>query len=157
MLNINNITNIITLKFKEYMWCDKELVDKRKLRYHKEVVNPNLEDQNYLSIFKSAKKKINIDKIRTNSHKLQSEIEHWTTPKTPWDERICHICDTKRVEDEKHFFLDFPAYTHIRSQFKNIFHITDLPNLLSHQNYGDLGILLSIFFEHINTILKKLK
>jgi hypothetical protein len=33
MQNINNFTNIITSKFKENMWCDKELVDKRKLRY----------------------------------------------------------------------------------------------------------------------------
>jgi hypothetical protein len=56
MQNIDNITNIITSKFKENMWCDKELVDKRKLRYYKEVVNPNLEDQNYLSVLRSAKK-----------------------------------------------------------------------------------------------------
>jgi hypothetical protein len=32
MYNINNITNIITSKFKEKMWCDKELVDKRKIK-----------------------------------------------------------------------------------------------------------------------------
>jgi hypothetical protein len=157
MQNTDNITNIITSKFKENMWCDKELEDKRKLRYYKEVVNPNLEDQKYLSVLRSAKKKINIAKIRTNSHELHSETGHWTIPKTPWDERICHLCDTKRVEDEKHFLLDFPAYSQIRSQFKNIFHNTDLPNLLSHQNYGDLGMLLSMLFEHRNTILKKSK
>jgi hypothetical protein len=115
MKNINNITNIITTKFKENMWCDKELVNKRKLRYYKEVINPNLEDQNYLFVLKSANKKINIDKIRTNSHELHSEIGRWTTLKTPWDERICHLCDTKRVEDEKHFLLDCPSYAHIRS------------------------------------------
>jgi hypothetical protein len=23
------------------------------------------------------------------------------TPKMPWDERVCHLCDTKKVEDEK--------------------------------------------------------
>jgi hypothetical protein len=34
--NIDNITNIITSKFKENMWCAKELVDERKLRYYKE-------------------------------------------------------------------------------------------------------------------------
>jgi hypothetical protein len=79
---------------------------------YKEVVNPNLEDQNYLSILRSAKKKINIVRTRTNSHDVHSETRHWTTPKTPWDERICHLCDTKWVEDEKHVFLDFPAYTH---------------------------------------------
>jgi len=47
------------------------------------VVNPNLEDQNYLSFFRSANKKINIAKIRTNSHELHSETGRWTIPKTP--------------------------------------------------------------------------
>jgi len=44
MQNIDNIKNIITYKFKDNMWCNKELEDKRKLRYCKEVVNPNMED-----------------------------------------------------------------------------------------------------------------
>ena len=39
------------------MWCDKELEEKRKLGYYKYVINPNLEDQNYLSVFPSVKKK----------------------------------------------------------------------------------------------------
>ena len=54
------------------MWRNIELEDKRKSRYYKEVINPNLEDQKYLSILTSVKKKINIAKIRTNSHKLHS-------------------------------------------------------------------------------------
>ena len=54
------------------MQCDKE--EKRKLRYYKDIINPNLEDQNYLSIFPSVKKKISIAKIRTNAHELHSEI-----------------------------------------------------------------------------------
>ena len=33
------------------MWCDKELEEKIKLRYYKDVINPNLEYQNYLSVF----------------------------------------------------------------------------------------------------------
>ena len=135
----------------------KKLVDKRKLRYYKEVVNPNLEDKNYLLVLRSAKKKINIAKIRTNSHELHSETDNWTIPKTSCDERIFHLCDTKRVENEKHFLLNFPTYSQIRSHFKNIFHNTNLPNLLSHQNYGDLGILLSILFWNRNTILNNLK
>jgi hypothetical protein len=65
MHNIDNITNIITSKFKENMWSDKELVD-----------------QNYLSDLKSAKNKINIAKIRTNSHELHSEIGPWNSQNT---------------------------------------------------------------------------
>ena len=39
------------------MWCDKELEEKRKLRYYKDVINPNPEDQNYLSVLPSVKRK----------------------------------------------------------------------------------------------------
>jgi hypothetical protein len=60
------------------MWCDKELEEKIKLRYYKEVINPNLEDQNYLCVLTSVRKKINIAKIRTNSHEL-------IVVKMPWD------------------------------------------------------------------------
>ena len=58
---------------------------------------------------------------------------------------MCHLCDTKNVEYEKHFLLDCLAYTHIRSDFQNIYHSTNLPNLLTQQKYGDLGKLLLMF------------
>ena len=128
------------------MCCEKESREKIKLRYYKEVINPNLEDKKSLSIFTSVKKKINISKIRTNSHELHSEIGHWSITKTPWDERLYHICDTKRVEDENHFLLYCLAYTQIISQFQNICHTTNFPNLLTEQNYGDLGKLILMIF-----------
>ena len=62
-----------------------------------ELFNPNLENQNYLSFFPSVKKEISFAKIRTNSHKLHSETGCWSILKTPWDERVCHLCDTKKV------------------------------------------------------------
>jgi hypothetical protein len=43
-----------------------------------------IEDQNYLSVLPSVKKKISIAKIRTNSHELHSKTGRWTIPKTPW-------------------------------------------------------------------------
>ena len=64
MQNINNIKNIVTSKLKEKMWCEKDLEAKIKLRYCKEVINPTLEDQKYLSLLTSSKKKINIAKIK---------------------------------------------------------------------------------------------
>ena len=64
---------MITFKFKEKLCCEENLTVKRKSRYYKEVINPNLEDQKHLSVVTSALKKINIAKIRTNSHDLHSE------------------------------------------------------------------------------------
>ena len=81
------------------MWCEKER--KRKLIYYKKVINPYLEDQKNHSILTSVKKKIDNVKIKTNSYELHGEIGCWPVPKIPWDERVSHHCDIKRVEDEK--------------------------------------------------------
>ena len=120
------------------LWGNKELERKRELRYYKEVINSNFENENYLSVLTSVKKKINTAKIRTNSHELHSESRHWLVPKTPWDERVCHLCDPKRVEDEKHFILDCPTYSQILSNFQNIYHTTNLLDLLRQHKYVDL-------------------
>jgi hypothetical protein len=61
--NKNTIEKNLKSKFKKKMLCDKELEEKIKLRYYKDVINPNLEDQNYLSFLPSVNKKISI-----NSH-----------------------------------------------------------------------------------------
>ena len=91
--------------------------------------------------------------IRTNSHELHSE----TGTKTLWVERIFHLYENMNIEDENHFLLECPAYTHIRSQFHNLCCNTDLPSLLTCQSYSELGTLLSKLFEHRNTILKQSK
>jgi hypothetical protein len=55
MENTNDIKNTITTKFEENLWCHKELEDKRKLRYYKEMVNPNLERSKVSLSFESEK------------------------------------------------------------------------------------------------------
>ena len=60
-------------KFKEKMWGEKELEVKIKLRYYKDVINHNMEDQKYIFVLNSLKKKINITKMRTAYHELQSK------------------------------------------------------------------------------------
>ena len=82
------------------LWSEEYLEAKRKLRYYKEVINHTLEDQKYLFVLTSSKKKINIIKIRTNSLELHSETVRWTAPKTPWVERICRLCENRNIEDE---------------------------------------------------------
>jgi len=102
-------------------------------------------------------KKINISKIITNSHELHSKIGRSTIPKTSWNEKNCHICDTKRVEYEKHFLLECHKYTYIKSQFQNIGKDTNLLNFLTHQNYSNLETLFLKLFQFKNKIIKKIK
>ena len=95
--------NIITSKLKRKLWSEENLAVKRKLRYYKEVINSNLEDHKYLPVVTSSQNKINIAKIRTNSHEIHSETGCWSIPKTPWAERVCHLCESLSFEDENHF------------------------------------------------------
>ena len=88
-----------------------------------------------------------------NSHELHSETGCWTVPKRPWVERIYHLCENMNIKDENHFLLECLAYTHIRSQFRNLCCNIDLPS----QNYNELKTLLSKLFEHRNMILKQTK
>ena len=76
-----------------------------------------MEDHKYFSVETSSRNKINIPKIRTNSHELHRETGSWSIPKTPWAERVCHLCESMRVEDENHFLLECLVYTHIRYEF----------------------------------------
>ena len=81
-----------------------------------------------------------------DSHELHSEIGRWEVPKTPWVERIFHLFENMKFEDEKHFLLEFSPYTDIRSQFYNLCCNTDLHSLLTCQNYSELWTLLSKLF-----------
>jgi len=120
------------------------------------VSNPILADNNWISILTTAKKKINIVKIRTNYHDLWRETECWSIPKTPLDETIYHLCDTKQFEDENHFLLGCSTPTHISSHVKNLCHTINLLELLSKKNYSVLGMPLSLLFDQINKMLQSL-
>jgi hypothetical protein len=54
---IKEDVTLITSKFKENLWCNREIEDKRKLRYYKEVINPYLENQKYLFVLITERKK----------------------------------------------------------------------------------------------------
>ena len=148
---------LLLLSLKINLWFEENLAVKIKLRYYKEVINPNLENHKYLLVITSSQEKINIAKIRMNSHELHSEKERWSIPKTPWMERVCHLCESMSVEDENHFHLECLPYTHTRFEFHSICYNTNLYNLLTCQNYSQLGKLLRKLFEHRNKISKQTK
>ena len=79
----DNIKDTINPNFRDKMWDVKKMEDKRKLRYYKEVINPIVDNQNYLSMLTSTKSKMNIARIRNKSRELQSDSKRSSTPKTP--------------------------------------------------------------------------
>ena len=56
--HIDDIKIIITSKFKEKLWCDENLVDKRNLKYYNEAINSNREDKILFVLNNVTKRKI---------------------------------------------------------------------------------------------------
>ncbi len=56
-----------------------------------------------------------ISKMVGSSHKLQIETgRHHDVPR---EERLCKLCDLKKVEDEEHFISECPAYSKTRLEY----------------------------------------
>ena len=55
-----------------------------------------------------------ISKLMCSSHTLR--IETGRHQNISRDERICHLCDLNKIEDEDHFILECPTYNQIRQQ-----------------------------------------
>ena len=59
-----------------------------------------------------------LTQLRARNHKLRVETGSWCKLwPTPFDERLCFICDRDELEDEYHFALCCPAYTVLRLKY----------------------------------------
>ena len=66
-------------------------------------------------------------------------IETGTYNKTPHDKRLCPVCDSNEIEDEKHFLCYCPKYFKLRNEFFAEIQ-SHLPNFqqLSYSNSEDI-------------------
>ena len=78
----------------------------------------NLKNSNKALLYRNIKVNIKLTQLRTRNHKLHVETGSWCKPRsTPFDERLCFICDRDELEDEYYFVLCCPAYTALRLKY----------------------------------------
>ena len=61
-----------------------------------------------------------LTKFSISSHKLKIETSRFTRPLTPFERRVCDHC-LMTIEDEFHFLMQCPKYSHIQSNFFQTF------------------------------------
>jgi hypothetical protein len=104
-------------KVEEEEW-KREVSIKSKLRLYK-TFKQKLEFEKYLLVNKYKKGRNYFIALRTGSNKLRIETGRWK--KQAEYERVCTICMTGQIENEKHFMLDCVAYENLREiLFNNI-------------------------------------
>jgi hypothetical protein len=95
----------------------------------------------YLHIIKQNKYRIALSKFRLSSHNL--EIEQGRYYNIERAERKCKICCTNLIENEYHFMLTCPLYSHLRRKYFKSYYcrwptLTKFKSLMSTTNKCEL-------------------
>ena len=100
----------------------------RSRMFVSKIFKTNFKQEKYLSLnnFEERKK---ISQFRISAHKLETEQDRYTIPKTPVKSRICKQCDLNLVENEIHFLVICPKYEHLRSKLYNKINNKNFNNL----------------------------
>jgi hypothetical protein len=135
------IKTFVMDKFHKRTW-EKELG--RKKKYYIEKFNPthNHQQKAYIWANISWRSKILIAQLRTNSHQLRCETRHWKRPKEMWEERVCILCSSRKVETKKHFILECEALKDSRENYVGIMAASSWDNLFSKEFVETLGAVI---------------
>ena len=96
--NVNQFLAVLRQRLKDQYIQDwsNVLENSSRARFYSNISDFYL--QPYLEFITIRKFRIAMTKLRVSSHRLEVETGRWTRPvSTPFDDRICHICD--KLED----------------------------------------------------------
>jgi hypothetical protein len=116
----------------------------RKKEYYIEEFNPTYNHHQKVCIGAniSWRSKMLISQLRTNSHQLRCETGRWKIPKKAWEERVCVLCTSGKVEIEKHFILKCESFKDSMDNYINILIASSWNNLFSEGTVEKLGELI---------------
>jgi hypothetical protein len=92
------------------LWNDRNnRVNGNKLRTYR-LFKDTLEVEPYLLLNQHRFQRRSLAMFRIGVLPLEVETGRYARPATPLDQRICQLCNSHAVEDEKHFLLQCPLY-----------------------------------------------
>ena len=101
-------------KREEKLWKE-EVKKKPKLRTYL-LLKTKLSFEPYLTCGESLRRSL-MTQLRVGTNILKIERGRWE--KKTVEERICYVCSTNQVEDEKHFVLGCSGYDKVRQDLYN--------------------------------------
>lgn len=86
-----------------------------KLRTYR-LIKTVIGTENYLLGHTCLTSRREFTRLRLSAHQLRVETGRHTSPKTPWENRLCRHCTAQSVETEEHLWLSCSLYLHEREQ-----------------------------------------
>ena len=116
---ISDIICKIKTKYTDF-WRTKVETSKR-LNFFKQF-KQNFSTKPFLDSLNNFKIKRDYIKFRTSSHCLLVETRRYSRPKIKRENRICTLCNTKEVEDERYLIFHCNACSKLRKTFFDKIH-----------------------------------
>ena len=133
---------------------NRDIASQDKMRTYRTFKNM-FNTEIYVKCSMSRSERSFVSQLRFGILPLGIETGRYTQPKTPIEERICHICNDNKIEDENHFIFD-KTYSKRRElflqnnkniTFKDIFKDTKLLRQFA-------AYLQDIFYQRRNILFK---
>ena len=92
----------------------------------------------YLTVLDNPDLRRIVSKFRLSDHKLEIEIGRYNN--IPADRRLCKLCKSAQVEDEKHFLLQCPIYKIQRQKLFDMSekYINNFKNIADEQKFKEI-------------------
>lgn len=131
---INLLSTDIVNKY-DLLWQNRVNLDDSKLRTYK-LFKSTTGLENYLCTVNVSIRQ-EFTRLRISAHFLRIETGRHTVPKkTPIENRICQMCNSNSIEDEKHFILSCPLYKSEREAlFTNLNSFTNFRSLDQNEKF----------------------
>ncbi|MEW8544944.1 MAG: reverse transcriptase family protein [Candidatus Thiodiazotropha sp.] len=128
--------------------------DSSKARYYRYFIDA-LKTPNYIHYNIPLKFRIALSRLRCSVHSLRVETGRHNN--IPYEERLCILCNRHAVEDELHFVLFCPAYSHLRLLYlpqliDTYSDVTTFNNLMNSSQLETLNLSKFVYyaFKHRN-------
>ena len=119
----------------------EQIDEKRKLRLYKKLKSRLVVEDYVLELDRGKRRQLSM--LRGGTNKLRIEIGRWRGEKV--EERVCDVCLTTDVEDEKHFLLYCPMYVRERVEmFERIREETEIGDIERWEEISILRVLIGV-------------
>ena len=111
----------------------------------------------YLSIVRCLSNRRLISRFRSGCHGLHVDTGRFAKNghRVEKEDRVCHVCHSTAIEDEQHFLLDCPAYSHLRAEHAELFQASPctVASVINTSNPNLLGRHLRPCHSHGKSVL----
>ena len=117
-ISAQSLNSIIDTVKQRYITFWKHQIEHSSKLYFYSTFKKEYQLEKYLTVIRNTNQRRSFTRFRISNHKLMIECGRYHN--IPREERICKLCKSNEIENEKHFLISCDAYDNIRQDFLTV-------------------------------------